>query len=84
MAAPVLELRDGRTLSVVEEELVEIRAASGRLELRIRLTDDGPVLEMDAVALKLRASESVDVECGEFRVTARDDVRLQGETIWLN
>ena len=38
------------------EELVEIRAASGQVELRIRLTEQGPVLHMEAVRLKLKAT----------------------------
>lgn len=77
----VLELREGRTLSVTEGELVEVRAASGQLELRIRMTDDGPVLELESVRLMLKAAESVDVECEEFNVNARRsvDIAAQGE-----
>ena len=77
----VLELRDGRTLSVTEGDLVEVRAASGRLELRIRMTDDGPVLELESVRLMLRAAESVDVDCEDFNVNARSSVGIssQGE-----
>ena len=47
-----LYLRDGRTLSVSHsgsEELVEIRSSSGLVEVRIKLTDAGPVLQMEAV-----------------------------------
>jgi hypothetical protein len=61
------------------EDVVEVRAGSGALELRVRLTPDGPVLEMDAVQLKLRASENVDVECRNFRVRARRGVDLDGK-----
>jgi hypothetical protein len=77
----VLELREGRTLSVVEGDLVEIRAASGQLELRIRMTDDGPVLEMESVRLMLKAAESVDVDCQDFNVNAERSVGIasQGE-----
>src|SRR3712207_3305371 len=47
-AAPTLPLRHGRTLTLDaagEEDLVEVRDAAGALELRIRLTEDGPVLQ---------------------------------------
>ena len=40
-----LYLRDGRTLTVSgrgAEELVEIHASSGMLELRIKMTEQGP------------------------------------------
>ena len=57
-------LRDGRTLVVSDqgsEQLVEIRNESGMLELRIKLTEQGPVLQMDAVRLQLKASEAVEI-----------------------
>jgi uncharacterized protein (AIM24 family) len=100
--AATLTLRNGRTLALLpagDDELVEVRAESGTLELRIRMTDDGPVLEMESVRLKLRAAESVDVEAGAFnvdageitvsgradvRVDAQGDVHVTGETIHLN
>jgi hypothetical protein len=91
MAAPVVELDHGRTLTV-DQDLVEVHAPDGRLEVRIRLTEDGPVLEMESVRLSLRASESVEVEArdvrvrasGEMDLQADGDVRVTGETIWLN
>ncbi len=85
--AEELPLREGRTLrvaSVGRDELVEVRAASGDLELRVRLTPDGPVLEMESVRLVLRAEESVDVETRDFNVTATGEVRVTGEMIHLN
>ena len=77
-------LRDGRTLTVSgqgQEELVEIRASSGQLELRIRLTEEGPVLQMESVRMQLKASESVEVETRQFKVKAEEQVSLetQGE-----
>lgn len=77
----VLELREGRTVSVLDGELVEVRAASGRLELRIRMTDDGPVLELESVRLMLTAAESIDVDCEDFNVNAQRSVGIasQGE-----
>jgi NADPH-dependent glutamate synthase beta subunit-like oxidoreductase len=96
-------LRDGRKLVVSEEggeQLVEIRAESGMLELRIRLTEQGPVLQMEAVKLQLKAteaiqleSEKVEIKGGEVSVEAEKDVRVEGKEgdvrvigkkIWLN
>lgn len=98
-----LYLRDGRTLSVSHrgsDELVEIRSSSGMVEVRIRLTEAGPVLQMEAVKLQLKASESVDVEARHFNVRTEESIRLEtkgtadieaegeihmnGEKIWLN
>ena len=80
--ATEVELREGRRLSLASvgrDELVEIRSATGNLELRIRLTEDGPVLEMESVRLVLRAEESVDVETRDFNVSAAAGIKLEGK-----
>lgn len=80
-AATTLDLRGGRTL-VLEpagtEDLIEVRAPSGSVEIRLRITDDGPVLELESVRLSLRAARSVDVETSEFNVSA-DEISLSGK-----
>ena len=97
-----LDLQRGRTL-VVEpvgaDDLVEVRAPSGTVEIRLRITDDGPVLELESVRLALRAQQAIDVEAPEFtvnageitlsgradvRVDAEGDVHVTGDTIRLN
>jgi hypothetical protein len=96
-------LREGRTLRVEQsgaDELVEIRSSSGQLELRIKLTEDGPVLQMESARLSLKASEAVEIESkrveiratetvqltskDEIKVDAEGEVRVNGKTIWLN
>jgi hypothetical protein len=98
-----LYLRDGRTLSVESagsEELVEIRSSSGLVELRIRLTEEGPVLQMESARLQLKASEAVEIESkrielrasetvqlssdNEVKVDADGEVRVNGKMIYLN
>ena len=101
--AYAVPLRRGRTLTLApagDDDLVEIRSSSGTLELRIRITEQGPVLEVETVRLSLRASESIDVDTKDFtvraageialtgkadvRVGADGDVHVTGETIYLN
>lgn len=96
-------LREGRTLSVDSsgrDELVEIRGASGQIEVRIKLTEDGPVLQMESARLQLKASESVEIESkrveiratetvqvaseNEVKVDAEGEVRVNGKMIYLN
>lgn len=92
-------LPGGRTLAVTGE-LVEIKSGSGLVELRIRLTDQGPILQMESVRLQLKASEAVEIESkrveikateearieskGEVAVEGEGDVRVVGKTIHLN
>ncbi len=76
-----LYLRDGRRLVVSEvgrEQLVEIRNESGMLELRIKLTEDGPVLQMESVRLSLKASEAVEIESPRVAITGTEQLELAG------
>jgi hypothetical protein len=98
-----LYLRDGKTLSVEttgSDELVEIRSSSGQVELRIKLTEEGPVLQMESVRLQIKATEAVEIESkrveirasetlqlssdNEVKVEAEGDVRVNGKMIFLN
>src|SRR5215475_608468 len=76
-----LYLRDGKKLIVSEQgsdQLVEIRDAAGTLELRIKLTAEGPVLQMDSVRLQLKASESVAIESPRVAITGSEQLELAG------
>jgi hypothetical protein len=90
-----LYLHGGRKLVVSEEggdQLVEIRSESGMLELRIKLTDDGPVLQMEAVKLALKATETLEIEAKKLEirterdttVEAKGEIRIVGKMIYLN
>ncbi len=74
-------LRDGRKLSVSEQgqdQLVEIRNESGMLEVRIKLTAEGPVLQMESVKLSLKASEAVEIESKRVAITGSEQVAVSG------
>jgi hypothetical protein len=74
-----LYLRNGRSLVVGEEgneEVLQIAAASGQIELRVRLTEEGPVLQFEGARLELKATEVVDIKCKVFKVEAEESVEL--------
>jgi phage gp45-like len=88
-------LREGRTLVIGEqggEQLVEIRNGAGMVEIRIRLTEEGPVLQMEGARLSLKAAESVEIESQRVAIKATEtidlnasgDVVVIGKTIHLN
>jgi hypothetical protein len=96
-------LREGRTLSIEEagrDELLEVRSSSGQVELRIRLTEEGPVLQMESARLQLKATEAIEIESkrielratetlqlssdNEVKVDAEGEVRVNGKMIYLN
>jgi hypothetical protein len=75
-------LRDGRKLILSEEggeQLVEIRNTAGMLELRIRLTEEGPVLQMEAARLSLKATEAVQIESKRVEIKSSEDMSLTAE-----
>jgi hypothetical protein len=79
-------LRDGKRLVVTDEgndQLVEIRNESGMLELRIKLTEAGPVLQMEAVKLQLKASEAVEIEAPRVEVKGTEQLELSGGEVKL-
>lgn len=76
-----VSLRDGRRLTVSEagsDQLVEIRNESGMLELRIKLTSEGPVLQMESVRLELKASEAVQIESPRVEIKGSEALELSG------
>ena len=77
-------LRDGRTLKVSDEgadQLVEIRNESGMLELRIKLTEQGPVLQMESLRLHLKATEAVEIEGRRVEIKGSEQLALAGGEI---
>ncbi len=74
-------LKDGRKLLVSEQgadQLVEIRNESGMLEVRIRLTEEGPVLQMESARLSLKATEAVEIESKRVEIKGEQKLELKG------
>jgi hypothetical protein len=51
-------------------EYVHVASPRGRIELTIRFTEAGPIIDVDAVALRL-AAKTIDLECEDLRAHAR-------------
>ena len=74
-------LRDGRKLVLSEQgsdQLVEIRNESGMLEVRIVLTEQGPVLQMESARLSLKAAEAVEIESKRVEIKGTETLELNG------
>jgi len=74
-------LRDGRKLVLGEkgnDQMVEIRNESGMLEVRIVLTEQGPVLQMESARLSLKAAESVEIESKRVEIKGTENLELNG------
>ncbi len=73
-------LADGRKV-LVSDRLVEIRSESGLVEVRIQLTEQGPVLQMEAARLQLKASEAVEIESPKVAIRGSEQLELSGGKI---
>lgn len=79
-------LRDGKKLVVSDQgadQVVEIRNESGMLEVRIKLTDQGPILQMEGARLSLKATESLEIESNKVSVKA-DELALTGKSVTVS
>lgn len=77
----MLTLRHGRTIDIDAggtDDVLEIRDPSGLVELRVKLTEDGVILQLEGTRISLKAAESVDVECKTFTVHSEQSVHVQG------
>lgn len=77
-------LRDGRRLAISEErgeQLVEIKNEGGLVEVRIRLTEQGPVLQMEAVRMQLKATEAVEIAAPKVSIAGSEQVAVTGTDI---
>lgn len=76
-----LFLKGGKKLVVSErggDQLVEIRSESGMLEVRIQLTEQGPVLQMESVRMQLKASEAVEIASSRVEIKGSEQVAIEG------
>jgi len=76
-----VHLAAGRTLTVRGdvEQVLELRNPGGLLELRIKLTDEGPVLQVEGAKVAIKAADAVSVDCKTFEVRAEEAVQLHSE-----
>jgi len=72
-------LPSGRTLVVKardHEEEIEVRSSGGEVEVRIVLTEQGPILRLRGARLEIDSSDTVAVNCRRFEVNASQGVQL--------
>lgn len=76
-------LGHGRTLVLVPPpdragaaDMLEVRSQGGTLELRIRITEAGPVLEMEGIRLAVSAADSLELRARRVSVEAEQSLTL--------
>jgi len=73
-----VELASGRKLEVREgaDDQLTVIGSSGRVELSIRFTDEGPKLSFEAADIEFRASRDIKFDCDNLELNARSHARI--------
>ena len=77
---PARRLPSGRSVvmrAVQGQEELEIRTAEGELEVRITLTEAGPVIQLRGARLEVESPDAVLFHCRQFEVHAAERLDLQ-------
>lgn len=78
------QLPSGRSVVVRvhdSKEELEVRSPGGEVEVRIVLTENGPVVSLRGARLELESAEAVAVKCRTFEVNASEGVNLTGHEL---
>lgn len=71
----------GRTIEVAvaseNNDLVTISAPDGTVELQIKLTADGPILQVAAASIEMSATQRIALNCNELDVAVKDKMNLK-------
>lgn len=73
------QLPSGRSVVVRvndSREELEVRSPQGEVEVRITLTDSGPVVSLRGARLELESPDAVSVTCRRFEVSTTEGTQL--------
>lgn len=73
------QLPSGRSVVVRvndSKEELEVRSPQGEVEVRITLTESGPVVSLRGARLELESPDAVSVKCKSFEVTTTEGTSL--------
>ena len=74
----VIRLAHGRRLDLKEDgALLLLSRDGGEVELKLRITADGPTLIFDQAGLALAGDGDLDLRCDKLRVQARGGIQLE-------
>ena len=75
-----MQLDSGRQILVYsgeKEELIEITAPEGEIIMKVRMTDDGPVISVRGAHLKLKSTETIALEAKKIKIKAKEKVVVE-------
>lgn len=83
-----LHLVSGRRISATAcgtEDLLEVFAPDGRMVLKVRLTESGPVMVLEGCRLELTAAESIALQAPQIDIKAGKNTAItSGGTVQID
>ncbi len=79
---PEIRLDSGRSVvakSAREEDILEIREADGRMTVKIRLTDDGPVFSVEGARLQLKSPDSIALRARHVEIMGEEETIVRSD-----
>jgi len=77
-----LQLDSGRQVLVhtdEKEEVLEIVERGGEMVMTVRLTDEGPIVRVQAAQLELKSTETIALEAKKIRIKAQEETSIESE-----
>ena len=75
-----MQLDSGRQIlihSSEKEELIEIAESDGEIIMKVRMTDDGPVISVSGAHLELKSTETIALEAKKIKIKAEEKVVVE-------
>ncbi len=77
-----VRLDSGRQVQFQSEgtdDLVEIRGVEGEMLLKVRLTEEGPVLSLSGAKLEMTSTESISLDAKKIHIRAEEQAVLESK-----
>ena len=77
-----VQLDSGRRIHVQcdgQEEIIEIAESNGDILMKVRMTDEGPVISAQGARLELKSSETIALEAKKIRIQAQEEAIVESK-----
>jgi len=77
-----MQLESGRQVMVhssEKDELIEIAESDGEIIMKVRMTDDGPVISVSGAHLELKSTDTIALEAKKIKIKAKDKVVVESK-----
>lgn len=77
-----MQLESGRQVMVhssEKDELIEIAESDGKIIMKVRMTDDGPVISVSGAHLELKSTETIAIEAKKIKIKAEEEFVVESK-----